>query len=104
MRRVVLESPYSGQVARNVAYAQRAWLDCVERGESPQASHLVGPQILDDNDPKQRATGIAAGHAWIEVADAMVVYEDHGISTGMAQGIAEAGIHGIPIEYRKINI
>lgn len=103
MRRVVIESPYSGQVKRNVAYARAAMVDCLARGEACIASHLLITQVYNDLDPEQRATGIAAGHAWIPVADALVVYTDYGISSGMSQGIAFAAQQeGVEIEYRKI--
>lgn len=103
MRRVVLISPLSGDVDRNTAYARQALLDCYRRGESAIASHLLWPQVLDDDDPDQREFGIEAGHAWIPLADAAVVYEDLDISTGMSQDIATAGMHGVRIEYRKIS-
>lgn len=103
MRRVVIESPYSGQVQRNEEYARAAMADCLDRGEACIASHLLITQVYNDLDPEQRAAGIAAGHAWIPVADALVVYEDYGISSGMAQGIAFAAQQeGVEIEYRKI--
>lgn len=103
MRRVVIESPYSGQVQRNEEYARAAMVDCLSRGEAPIASHLLGPQVLNDLNPAQREIGISAGHAWIPVTDALVVYEDYGISSGMAQGIAFAAQQeGVEIEYRKI--
>lgn len=102
MRRVVVESPYSGYVYRNVAYARKAVLDCLERGEAPIASHLLFPDILDDSVLVERLTGIAAGHAWIDVADAVVVYADHGVSAGMAAGIECGVLAGKPVEYRYI--
>ena len=73
IRRVVLESPYAGDTARNVAYARRAILDCISRGESPIASHLLFPTfILDDNVEASRKLGIELGLAWHHVCDAVV--------------------------------
>lgn len=105
LRLVVLESPYAGDVDGNVSYARRALHDCLLRGEAPIASHLLltQPSVLDDNDPAERAQGINAGHAWISVADAVVVYVDRGISSGMEAGINVAKFTGIPIEYRKLD-
>lgn len=103
---VVLESPYSGDVKANVAYARAAVADSLARGEAPIASHLLytQPGILDDDDPSERALGIAAGHAWIGVAAKVVVYTDLGISAGMEAGIAAARswVHEVPIEYRTL--
>jgi len=42
------------------------------------------------------------GWAWIRVADAMVVYTDHGISPGMQLGIDRAREFNLPIEYRTL--
>ena len=41
MRRVILESPYAGNVEENVAYARAAVRDSLLRGEAPIASHLL---------------------------------------------------------------
>lgn len=100
-----MESPYAGDIERNLTYARRCLADSLKRGEAPIASHLLytQPGVLDDTKPEERALGIAAGHKWIYWADAMVVYIDHGISSGMQAGIEYAGGFYIPIEYRKIN-
>ena len=103
MRRVILESPYAGDVERNIAYARRAMLDSLQRGEAPMASHLLFPQVLDDNDPDQRHLGIEAGLAWGPVADATVIYADLGISRGMQIGIERAAIEGRDLEIRYLD-
>ena len=101
---VIVESPYAGDVDRNVAYARAAMADCLARGEAPYASHLLytQPGVLDDTVPAERIKGIAAGFAWRAVAKRTVVYEDLGITRGMQQGIDAAMAHGHPIEYRSI--
>lgn len=71
-------------------------------GEAPIASHLLHAQVLDDGNRKERAMGIAAGLAWIDHAEAVVVYADHGISPGMRQAIDHAMSRGRLIEYRYI--
>ena len=35
MIRVVVESPFAGDVERNMEYAKEAVLDCLRRGEAP---------------------------------------------------------------------
>lgn len=80
---VILESPYAGKVEENLAYARRAALDCCLRGESPQASHLLFTQFLDDKIPAHRELGIRLGLAWARVADYSVFYTDRGWSKGM---------------------
>jgi hypothetical protein len=105
MRRVIVESPYAGnwwRRWRNQVYARRCLRDCLARGESPFASHLIYPQVLRDDRANERALGIAAGLAWGEAADATVVYIDRGISGGMWQGIAAAERAGRTVETRSL--
>lgn len=102
MRLVILESPYAGDVEANLAYARAAMRDCLHRGEAPFASHLLYTQMLDDNQPEQRALGINAGLAWGARAAATVVYVDRGISKGMHLGIEAARNAGRPVEYRRL--
>lgn len=100
---VIIESPYSGSLD-NTWYARSCLEDCLERGEAPLASHLLYTQVLIDAVPEERAQGIEAGLAWYRVAEKCVVYTDRGISEGMRQGIARAEKHGVPVEYRSIQL
>lgn len=104
MKRVILESPYAGELRRNISYARRAVVDCLRRGESPIASHLLytQPGVLDDRVPADRELGITAGLAWLKCAEAMVVYVDHGISSGMKAAIEDAEAAGVPVERRTL--
>lgn len=104
MRLVILESPYAGEIVRNVDYARRCVRDSVLRGEAPIASHLLftQPGILRDEIPEERALGIAAGLAWLSKADAMVVYIDLGVSNGMRGAIDAAQRAGLPTELRSL--
>jgi hypothetical protein len=104
MRRVVLESPFAGNIPRNIAYAKLCVKDCLKSGDAPIASHLLftQPGILDDGKPEERKLGIAAGHAWTFVADAVVVYTDFGYSSGMDAGIREATRAGTVVEFRML--
>lgn len=104
MRLVIIESPYAGDVERNVEYARKCVRDSLMRGEAPIASHLLytQPGILDDTITEERQHGIEAGLAWRAVAHASVVYADFGVSRGMLFGIHAALGAGIPVEYRFI--
>jgi hypothetical protein len=105
MRRVILESPFAGNVWQrwlNRRYARRCLRDSCMRGESPLASHLLYTQALDDRDPWERKIGIEAGLAWGDVADATVIYVDRGVSPGMKLGRARALSAGRPVEYRSL--
>jgi hypothetical protein len=104
VRLVILESPYAGDVERNLRFAKACVMDCLDRGESAFASHLYFtlPGLLDDGKPAERELGIEAGLAWGRVADATVVYENYGITRGMRQGIQRAIAGGRPVEYRTL--
>lgn len=102
MRRVIIESPLSGDFDANVLYARRCLLDSLNRGEAPLASHLLYPQVLDDNLSQERELGIMAGLVWGQCADATVVYTDRGISHGMKVGIDTAKLQHRLIEFRSL--
>lgn len=88
---MIVESPFAGG-HKNVLYSRECLHDCLSRGESPFASHLLYTQkgVLDDKIPEERQRGIDAAIGWLEVADYVAVYMDLGITTGMVWGIARA--------------
>lgn len=102
--RVILESPYGGDVERNIRYLRACMRDSLMRGESPFASHGLYTQdgVLDDSIPEERDHGIAAGFEWRAVADRTVVYIDLGMSRGMQQGIDHADQLGHKVEFRRL--
>ena len=104
MNLVIIESPYAGDVERNLAYARACMKDSLLRGEAPYASHLLytQPGILDDRIPAQRNRGILAGFEWGKVAHGTAVYVDLGISEGMQRGIEAAYAAGRPIFFRRV--
>ena len=105
MIRVILESPYAGDVDRNIEYARRCVNDSLHHNEAPIASHLLYTQkgVLDDNIDTERQLGIGAGLEWLKVADMHVFYVDYGSSDGMRYAFeySKANLN-IPIEFRKI--
>jgi len=104
MKLVILESPFAGDIERNVEYARMCVKDSLMHGEAPIASHLLytQPGILDDSVEEDRALGIDAGLAWREVAEGAVVYWDYGITEGMVTGVMAMWRRNKPVEYRKI--
>ena len=104
MRLVVVESPYAGDVERNLKYLRAAMADCLARGEAPFASHALytQPGVLRDDVPEERRLGIDAGLAWGRHADARVFYTDLGWSSGMDAGFASARGCGQTVEYRTL--
>jgi hypothetical protein len=104
MRKVIIESPYAGDVDRNVAYARVCMKDALERGDAPIASHLLytQPGVLDDNDPDQRTHGIDAGLEWAGIADLVAVYMDLGMSPGMEAALERYARDGVSLEFRRV--
>lgn len=104
MKRVILESPYAGDIETHVKYARRALHDCLAKGESPIASHLLftQPGVLDDKILSERELGIQAGLAWMPVAELIVFYTDYGMSLGMQDAFDLVISENLPYECRLI--
>src|SRR3989304_6893056 len=108
---VYLESPYCGQIDRNVEYAISCMHDSLSRNEAPFVSHLLYTRVpkkghvcdyTGDNTWISREKGMAAGFAFAEKCQKSVFYIDLGISPGMKEGIERAKAAGRIIEYRKL--
>ena len=104
MIKIVLESPFAGNIKGNIEYARMCVKDSLSRGESPIASHLLYTQkgILNDNIESERNNGINAGLAWLSIADIHVFYIDYGMSSGMKYTLAKSKMLCCKIEFRKI--
>lgn len=92
MKRVIVESPYGGNVELNEAYGEFALHDCLlNYKETPYASHLLYTRkfVLNDDNIFDRILGIKAGFEWRAVCDKTVFYIDLGISSGMLKGIKD---------------
>lgn len=98
----VIESPLSGDMIRNTAYAELAMLDSFARGEAPFASHVLFPHVLNELDPEQREQGIEAGFAIGARLESRAVYVDLGLSGGMRRGVAQAHDLGQTLDRRMI--
>ena len=104
MKKVIIESPYAGNIEQNIKYARACLKDSLNRNEAPLASHLLYTQdgVLDDSIESERMNGINAGLAWIEFADLHVFYIDYGMSKGMEYGRSFSMGSGVQLEFRKI--
>ncbi len=91
-------SPYAGDVAANVEFAIRCCRMAIRQGYVPIAVHLLYPQILDDNDPAERAVGLELGLNILRHCSAVWVCGTR-ISPGMKREIQEAEQLGIPVQY-----
>jgi hypothetical protein len=104
MKKVIIESPYAGNIEQNIKYARACLKDSLDRNEAPLASHLLYTQegVLDDTVENERMQGINAGLAWLEVADLHVFYIDYGMSKGMEYARRFSMGSGVKVEFRKI--
>ena len=103
MNRVIVESPYAGDIKLNTMYAQFACHDClVNHNEAPYASHLLytQPNVLRDELNNERALGIDAGFAWRATAEETIFYQDLGASNGMRLGMDDCEDKGKPFTLR----
>lgn len=99
--KVIIESPFAGNVNRNRLYARLSMnISLLEHGESPLAFHTIYTQCLSDADPIHRKLGIERSFPWYEVADKVVYMVDRGISTGMHDGYIAAQNLGKSVEFR----
>jgi hypothetical protein len=106
MKRVIVESPYAGDILANTTYARRCLSNCLKRGEAPIASHLLytQPGVLNDHIAEERELGIAAGLAWWVSAELIVFYVDRGWSPGMEAAFQAVAEQKLPFEIRKLGV
>lgn len=102
MKRVMIESPYRGDIVANKRYLSECIDDSIRRGESPFASHGFYTNFIDDEIKDERWLGIVCGVAWGSVSDCIAVYTDRGITSGMSYSINKYKSMGKRIEYRSL--
>ena len=96
LRRVIVETPYSGWSWPHVSYAQACMDHCITRGEAPMIGYLLYP-------PRYGPPGVDAALAWESVCEALVVYLDLGMWHNMRQAILRALAGTRPIELRVLD-
>lgn len=110
-RLVIIESPLMGKgfgiiklfdELKNRNYLDKCILHCINRGDSPYASHKMLTDALNDANASERQRGIMAGLAWAVKASAICVYIDRGVSRGMFLGIDASMKVGRAIEFYSI--
>ena len=98
MKLIVIESPYAGEIARNMHYLQLCIRWCIGRGYAPFASHQMYTSALDDSIEIERSLGIAAGFAWADKAELTLFFSDLGWSRGMYAAKYRCIANGKPYE------
>lgn len=99
---VYVASRYAGDIPANIEAAVRCCRQVIGEGCMPVASHLLYPQMLDDDDPRERELGLSFGLALLRLCDEVWVYGEP--SPGMKQEITEASRLGKPIQYREVPV
>lgn len=87
-RKVYVASKFAGDMAANVTAAITYCRRVIDEGYMPVASHLLYPQILNDNNPAERELGLLFGLALLRMCDEVWVFGT--VSPGVAQEIEEA--------------
>ena len=87
-RKIYVASRYAGDVERNTAFAVNCCRRVIDEGCMPIASHLLYPQMLDDNNPDEREMGLMFGLALLAVCDEIWVFGE--VSARVAREVAEA--------------
>lgn len=101
---MIIESPYGGDVERNIDYAKACVRDALNRGEAPFASHLLytQPGLLDATVPEERFLGIETGFVFRRVARRTAFYVDRGFSQGMALALEHVRKNGMLMTFRTL--
>jgi len=105
MKRVVIESPYKGNMKLNEIYGELAMHDClVNYNESPYASHLLYTRryVLRDWVEEERKLGIEAGFYWRDVSEKTLFYVDLGMTDGMNLGVDDCKKKDKEYEIRRL--
>ena len=79
----IIESPYSGKLARNKIYLHERSATASPCHEVPFASHGFYTWVFDDRDPASRTLGINLGYYFWPHAEKVIFYIDYGMSDGM---------------------
>lgn len=112
---VFVESPYSGDIDRNVRYLLLCTYDCWVRDEFPTHSHGCMTQhpakrdfFVSDYDPAwdvyTREAAIDGAHALRRACSKTIFYTDLGWSSGMKDGLKYCKENQIPYEIRTLNV
>lgn len=88
MKKVFVSSRFRGDTHANIETAKDLAREVIQMGHIPIMPHLYFPLFLNDADPYDRGVGLVAGLMLLKDCDDMVIYDDDGVSDGMAIEIA----------------
>jgi len=97
IKKIYVASKYAGDVDGNTNAAIGYCRYVIDQGFMPVASHLIYPQILNDDNPSERNLGLRFGLALLSVCDEVWVFGE--ISSGVAKEIEVAKRLEKPLRY-----
>lgn len=100
---VYICSPFAGDIDTNVKAARAYSRFAVEAGYIPIAPHLLFPQFLNDEDPKERQLGLFFGNALMSKCSEVWVFGSR-ISPGMDAEIKRAKWKNYRLRYFTENL
>lgn len=89
-------SPYAGDTKRNIEYAKKLTRWAIVFGYVPITPHLYLPQVLEEDDERERAVGLQLGLDLLRRCDGIMVGSKFGITIGMKAEIELAEKLGLP--------
>ncbi|MGN1023402.1 MAG: DUF4406 domain-containing protein, partial [Lachnospiraceae bacterium] len=92
-------SPYAGDIPGNVAAARRYCRFAVDQGRIPVCSHLLYPQFLNDDDPKEHELGLFFGRILMDHCREVWIFTDGTLTPGMEAEYRRAKRHQQKIRY-----
>jgi hypothetical protein len=95
---VYICSPYSDDILNNERKARVFCKFAVREGAIPIAPHLLYPQFLDENNPRDRELGLFFGLVMLTKCEQVWVFGSR-VSSGMSKEICKAESKSIPIRY-----
>ena len=97
IKKIYVASKYAGDVDVNTNAAIGYCRYVIDQGFMPVASHLIYPQILNDDNPSERNLGLRFGLALLSVCDEVWVFGE--VSSGVAKEIEVAKRLEKPLRY-----
>lgn len=95
---VYICSPYAGDIENNIKSAQKYSRFAVNKGYIPIAPHLLLPQFMNDNIPRERELAMFFGNVLMSKCSEVWVCGDK-VSSGMKTEIERALRKGYKIRY-----
>ena len=86
---VYICSPFSGKVKKNKRKARKYCRFALEQHTIPFAPHLLFPQFMDDNNPKERQTAMFMNMVMLGKCEQLWVFGEN-YSKGMKEEIQKA--------------